>query len=71
MHYSGTMNNKINRQHERCSCLLYGNKTSCFEKLLKQDKSVGIYTSMFKIDRNISQPISSEIFHRIDINYNL
>ena len=68
MHYSGTMNNKFNRQHEKCSCLLYGNKTSCFEKLLKQDKSVGIHTrnlqilvtEMFKIYLN-PFPVRSSI----------
>ena len=28
-------------------------------------------TEMFKVYRNISSPIFSEIFHRRDINYNL
>ena len=54
-------------------------KSSSFEKLSKQDKSDTIYTKnlqilateMFKVYRNISPPIFSEIFHRSDENYNL
>ena len=38
------MNNKINRLHERCMRLIYGDKTSSFEELLEQDKSVFIHT---------------------------
>ena len=60
-------------------CLLYGDKLSSFVKLLEQVKPVTIYTrnlqilatKMFKVYRNISPPIFSEIFHRRDINYNL
>ena len=71
MFYSRIINNKINRLHERCLRLLYGDKSSSFEKLLEQDKSVTIHTrnlqilatEMFKVYRNISSPIFSEIFH--------
>ena len=60
-------------------CLLYGDKLSSFVKLLEQGKSVTVHTrnlqilatEMFKVYRNISPPIFSEIFHRRDINYNL
>ena len=79
MFHSRIINNKINRLHERCMCLLYGDKLSSFVKLLEQVKPVTIYTrnlqilatKMFKVYRNISPPIFSEIFHRRDINYNL
>ena len=79
MFHSCIINNKINRLHERCLRLLYGDKLSSFEKLLEQDKSVTIHTrnlqilatEMFKVYRNISPPIFSEIFHRRDKNYNL
>ena len=37
-------NNKINRLHERCMHLRYGDKTSSFEELLEQDKFVSIHT---------------------------
>ena len=70
---------KLNRLPERCLRLLYGDKSSSFEKLLEKDKSVTIHSrnlqilakEMFKVYRNISPPIFSEIFHRRDINYNL
>ena len=53
--------NHNNRLHERYLHLLYGNKSSSFEKLLEQDKSVTIQTrnlqilatEMFKVYRNI------------------
>ena len=62
-----------------CLRLLYGDQSSSFEKLLEQDKSVTIHTrnlqilatEMFKVYRNISSPIFSEIFYRRDINHNL
>ena len=71
MSHSRIINNKIIRLHERCLRLLYGDKSSSFEKLLEQDKSVTIHTrnlqilatEMFKVYRNISPPIFSEIFH--------
>ena len=79
MFYSRIINNKINRLHERCLRLLYGDKSSSFEKLLEQDKSVTIHTrnlqilatEMFKVYRNISPPIFIEIFHQRGNNYNL
>ena len=79
MFHSRIINNKINCLHETCLLLLHGDKLSSFEKLLEHDKSVTIYTKnlqilateMFKVYRNISPPIFSEIFHRRDINYNL
>ena len=60
--HSRIMNNKINRLHERCLRLLHRGKSSSFEKLLEQDKSVTIHaynlqilaTEMFKVNQNIS-----------------
>ena len=71
MFRSRIINNKINHLHERCLRLLCGDKSSPFEKLLKQDKSVTIHTrnlqvlatEMFKVYQNIYSPIFSEIFH--------
>ena len=58
--------------------LIYGDKTSSFEELLDQDKSVSIHTrnlqmlatEMFKVYRGMSPPIISKLFRR-DISYNL
>ena len=77
--HSRIINKKINRPHERCLRLLYGNKSSSFKKLLEQDKSSTMHTrnlqilamEMFNVYRNIYLSIFSEIFHRRDINHNL
>ena len=79
MLHSCIINNKINRLYERYLRLLYRDKLSPFEKLLKQDKSVTIHvsnlqflaTKMFKVYQNISPPIFNEVFHRHDIKYNI
>ena len=77
MFHSHIIKNKINRLHERCLRLLYGDKLSSFEKLLEQDKSVMIHTrnlqilatEMLKVYRNVSPSFFSEIFHRRDVIY--
>ena len=77
--HSCIMNNKINWLHERYMRLIYGDKTSSFEELLEQGKSVSIHTrdrhmsvtKMFKVYRSMSLPIFSELFHGRDICYNL
>ena len=40
MCHNRTKNNKINKLHERCLCLIYNDKKSSFEQLLKIDSSV-------------------------------
>ena len=74
MFHSRITNNKINRLHERCMRLIYGDKTSSFEELLEQDKSVSIHTrnlklatEMFKVYRSMSPPIFRELFRGRDI----
>ena len=69
----------INRLHERFLCLIYGDKSPSFEKLLEQDESITVHfrnlqmiaTELFKVYRNISFPIFYEFFHQRDVNYNL
>ena len=48
MFHSRIMNNKINRLHERCMRLIYGDKTSSFEELLEKNKSISIQTMLKK-----------------------
>ena len=70
MCHSHTKNNKINRIHERCLCLIYNDKKSSFENLLHKDKSVFIHhknlrsftNEMYKVDRGISPEILNEFF---------
>ena len=62
---SRAMNNKINRLHERCLCIVHSDKKSSFEKLLEKDGSVTIHTrnlqtiatEIFKIYKNLSPAI--------------
>ena len=59
--------------------LVYGDKTSSFEELLEQNKSVWIHTrnlqmlaiEMFKVYRSRSSPIFSDLFRQRDICYDL
>ena len=79
MLHSRIMNNKINRLHERCIRLTYGDKTSSFEELLEQVKPVSIHTRnlqmlatyIFKVYGSITPPIFNELFRQRDISYNL
>ena len=42
MFHSGSLNNKINRLHERCLRIIYNDQHSNFEELLVKDNSVSI-----------------------------
>ena len=62
MCHSRTVNNKINKLHERCLRIVYNDKKSSFKELLETDKSVPIHirnlqilaTEVFEVYRNIS-----------------
>ena len=71
MFYSRIMNNEINWLRERCMWLMYKDKTSSFEELLEQDKSILILTrnlqmlttEMFKVYRSMFPPIFNELLY--------
>ena len=71
MCHSRTMNNKINRLHERCLRIVYSDKTSSFENLLERDGSVTIHTrnlqtlatETFKVYKNLSPATIADLFH--------
>ena len=80
MCHSITLNNKINRLHERCLRLIYNDKQSTFHELLEKDCSVSIHTrtfqflvtEMYKLAKGISPTIMQEIFRfRNSSSYNL
>ena len=80
MWHNRTKNNKINRLHERCLCLIYNDKKSSFEQLLEIDSIVSVHdrnlralaTAMYKIYHGISPTIMNEIFTlRHQNQYNL
>ena len=64
MCHSCENNNKINRLHERCLRIIYNDKRSSLNALLKKDSSVSIHgrnikilaTEMFKISKNLVPP---------------
>ena len=65
-----TLNNKINRLHDRCPRIMYNDKVSNFEKLVRKDNSVSIYhntmhalaTEMHKVVNGASPDIINEVF---------
>ena len=69
MRYSRTVNNKINKLHERCLRLIYTDKTSTFKELLNKDSSVSnhmrnmqsLAIEMHKEANNISPEIMKEV----------
>ena len=59
MFYSRTLNNKINRLHERCLRIIYNDNTSSFTDLLEIDNSVSVH------HRNI-QVLATELYKFVD-----
>ena len=65
-----TNNNKINRLHERCLCLIYNNKKLPFKDFLEKDGSVSIRhrnlrplaVELFKVFKDLSPVIFAEAF---------
>ena len=64
------LNNKINNIHEKTLRIVYQDKKSSFETLLKCDKSTSIHTKkvqylvtkLFKVKNDLSPEITKEIF---------
>ena len=79
MFHSRALNNKINSIHERALRISYEDKTSTFEQLLEKDNSVSIHhrnlqvlaTEMFKIYKEISPDLLSDVFVRNKQMYEL
>ena len=70
MFYSRSINNKINRIHERVLRITYNNKSSSFQGLLGKDKSVTIHhrnirtlaIETFKVLHGLSPPLLNKVF---------
>ena len=75
-----SLNTSINRQHERCLCIVYNDKKSTFNGLLVKDSYVSIHhqnlqklvVKMFKVSRGLSPKIVNDLFQfREQIPYEL
>ena len=79
MFHSRSINIKINRLHERFLRIVYSDFKSSFENLLEKDRTVSIHvknlqkvaTEMFKISKNFSVLLMSELFHQKVNHYDL
>ena len=79
MFHSRSIKNKINHLHERVLRILYSDFKSYFENLLEKDGTVSVHvknlqilaTEMFKISKNFSVPLMSELFHEKINQYDL
>ena len=79
MFHSRTLNNRINRLHERALRLVYRDSKLSFEELLEMDKSFTIHhrnlqklaTEMFKVKNNLSPIFMKSVFTDTSNSYNL
>ena len=80
MFHIRSLNNKINRLHERCLRIIYNDKHSNFEELLVKDNSVSIHHNnihtiaieIYKVANGICPEIMNDIFKlRESTHYNL
>ena len=78
MCHSRTLNNKINKLHERALRLAYDDRHSTFEELLNIDKSVTIHhrnlqvlaTELYKVHRGLAPELMNDIFKKRNVTYN-
>ena len=80
MFHSRTMNNKINRIHERALRLVYSDHVSSFDEFLKKERSFSIHhrniqslaIELYKFFHGLSPSIMKNVFHfNTNIPYNL
>ena len=68
MFHSRTLNNKTNRLHERCLCIIYNDNTSSFTDLLEKENSVSVHhrnvqvlaTELYKFVNGLSRKLVSD-----------
>ena len=78
MCHSRTLNNKINKLHERALRLVYDDKQSTCEELLNINKSITIHhrnlqvlvTELYKVHYGLAPEPMNDIFEKRDVTYN-
>ena len=78
MCHGRTLNNKINKLHERALQLVYDDSLSTFEELLNIDKSVTIHhrnlqvlaTELYKVRHRLAPELINDIFKKRNVTYN-
>jgi hypothetical protein len=78
MNHSRTLNNRINRLHERALRLVYKDPSLSFEQLLLKDNSVRIHhrnlqvlvIEMYKVKHNLAPAIMQDVFPESTNPYN-
>ena len=66
-----TMNNKINRHHERSRRIVYSDQSSTFEELLERDKTFSFHhkniqnlaIEIYKFENGLSPEIMDSVIH--------
>ena len=79
MYHCRTLNNRINRLHERALRLVYTDPSLTFDKLLRKDNSFQVHhrnlqvraTEMYKATNNLSPTTIKKIFQDRENPYNL
>ena len=77
MCHSRTLNNKINKLHERALRLVYGDRQSTLEELLNIDKSITIHhinlqvlaRELFKVHHGLAPELMNNMFKKINVMY--
>ena len=79
MFHNRTLNNKINRIHERALRIVYRDKTSSFTELLQKDNAVTVHqrnlqvlaTEAYKVKMGLAPQLFIELFPLSIHTYNL
>ena len=79
MFHNRTLNNKINKLHERALRIVYKNDELSFQELLDKDNSLTIHDrnlqrlaiEMYKINNHLSPSPMQDLFTEKDNTYNL
>ena len=69
--HSRSLNNRINRIHERAFRIVFNDNISSFEELINKSGSVRVHHEIYKALHNLSPPLMSELFQLKNIKYNL